>query len=134
QANEHLCQMLGYEQDQLLGLTMQGISRQSDVGVVNDGLRRLLDGESQSFQTEQRWTHRLGNELVMLLSVKLVHDAANQPLYFVVHVQDITQRTRIEDSLRENEEIFRTLAESTSVGFFIYRDASFVYVNSAASE
>jgi diguanylate cyclase (GGDEF)-like protein/PAS domain S-box-containing protein len=45
-------------------------------------------------------------------------------------IMDITERKTIEQELIDSEAKFRTIAESTTVGFFIYQER-FVYVNQA---
>ncbi len=45
--------------------------------------------------------------------------------------EDITERRRAEDALKESEEWFRTLADTTSTAIFIYQGERFVYVNRA---
>jgi PAS domain S-box-containing protein len=44
---------------------------------------------------------------------------------------DITERQRVEQTLRDSEETFRTLMEATSAGIFFYRGDRFSFVNSA---
>jgi PAS domain S-box-containing protein len=48
--------------------------------------------------------------------------------------RDITERKRAEAALRAREDLFRTLAESTSAGIFIYRGENNVYVNPTSAE
>lgn len=45
--------------------------------------------------------------------------------------QDIAERKRAEEALRQSEAKFRALAESTSTAIFIYQDKRFTYVNPA---
>lgn len=47
---------------------------------------------------------------------------------------DITERKRIESALRESEEKFRVLAETTSSAIFIYQNGRFRYVNPATEK
>lgn len=49
---------------------------------------------------------------------------------FVGTIIDVTERKTIEQELIESEAKFRTIAESTTVGFFIYQE-HFLYVNQA---
>lgn len=48
--------------------------------------------------------------------------------------RDITERKKAEESLRESEEKFRKLAESTNTAIFIYKKTKFIYVNKATEK
>ena len=49
-------------------------------------------------------------------------------------VRDITKRKRIEESLRESEQLFRTIAERTDMGILILQNDGLVYMNEQFSE
>jgi len=55
-------------------------------------------------------------------------------LYLVGQAQDISDRKRAEEALRESELKFRTLVEQSLVGVYIIQDDRFVYVNRRAAE
>ncbi|MBP8976233.1 MAG: PAS domain S-box protein, partial [Bacteroidetes bacterium] len=52
----------------------------------------------------------------------------------ILIARDISDRKRIEQELRESEEWFRRLADTTSTAIFIYQGKYFVYVNKATCE
>lgn len=53
---------------------------------------------------------------------------------FHITTKDITESKRAEEALREGEEKFRILTESSFVGIFIFQDSIFKYVNPAVAE
>jgi PAS domain S-box-containing protein len=48
----------------------------------------------------------------------------------IEHVRDCSDRRAIEEKLRQNEALFRTLADTAGVGIFIVKNGKFAYVNS----
>jgi diguanylate cyclase (GGDEF)-like protein/PAS domain S-box-containing protein len=99
QVNRSLCEILGYQEEELLGKTFQDITHPDDLDVDLDNLRRMLTGETRTYQTEKRYLHREGHVVWILLSVSLVHDEEGEPLYFISQIQDITDRKALEERL-----------------------------------
>lgn len=49
-------------------------------------------------------------------------------------VNDISERKRSEQALKESEDLFKTLAEQSPVGIYVYKDNRFAYTNPRAAE
>jgi PAS domain S-box-containing protein len=47
----------------------------------------------------------------------------------IENIRDITEQKKVEHDLRQSEELFRSLAETASVGIFIIKKSKFCYVN-----
>lgn len=94
--NQALCKMVGYEAAELTTKDFQSITHVDDLAADLDLVRRLLAGEIPSYQMEKRYLHKLGAVVWIRLSVALVRDGHDQPVHFVVHVEDITERKKAE--------------------------------------
>ena len=112
--NRSLCEILGYPERELLEKTFQEITYPDDLEVDLEHLRRLLVGEVRTFQTEKRYLHQDGHVVWALLSVSVVHDEEDEPLYFVSQIQDVTERKKVEKVIKESEERFRSLVQNSS--------------------
>jgi diguanylate cyclase (GGDEF)-like protein/PAS domain S-box-containing protein len=94
--NPALCEMLGYSADELAGITMTDLSHPDDLDATRRRFDELLRGESRSCCLEKRYRCRDGNYVWARVTVTAVSDAANKPLYFIAHVENITERKQIE--------------------------------------
>ncbi len=92
QVNAALCGMLGYSEAELLNKTWEEITHPDDLAVS----RRLVEqlrGDAQPFAEDQkRYLHRDGRAVWVRLRISVVRDAAGAILYYVAHVEDVTER------------------------------------------
>lgn len=114
--NDSYCKMLGYTEAEMLALTFQQVTHPDDV--VNDleYTQKLLNGEISSFHLEKRYLHKDGQVVWGLLSASVIQDSQQQALYLVSQIQDITDRKRTENHLRESEAWLRLALESAGMG------------------
>ena len=107
--NASLCKMVGYSEAELQQTTFQAITYPDDLHTDLTYVDMLLEGEIDHFQMEKRYIHRQGRLVWVNLSVSLVRDELNQPLYFVSLIENISQRKQVEQALQESEKQFRSL-------------------------
>jgi diguanylate cyclase (GGDEF)-like protein/PAS domain S-box-containing protein len=132
QTNRSLCEMLGYPEVELLGKTFQDITHPDDLDADLDQLRRMLVGEIRTYQMEKRYFHKEGHVVWALLSVSVVHGEEGEPLYFVSQIQNVSERKRAEDKLREADELYRNVVEQqTELVCRFLPDLTFTFVNNA---
>lgn len=97
--NPAICQTLGYRQDELLTRSFQDMLHPDDLGPALIHLDKLLNGDNHSSQLEQRYIHKLGHTVWMLVTISLIRGSQSDPLYLVCQFQDITRRKEAEDRL-----------------------------------
>jgi PAS domain S-box-containing protein len=97
--NRALCQMTGYDESEL-------ISRAGDITHPDDRAEesrlraRILSGELAAGRLEERYLHKQRHTIYVLLSIAAVdRDDAGRPVHFVAHVEDLTERKRVEQEL-----------------------------------
>ncbi|MES2936122.1 MAG: PAS domain S-box protein [Pseudomonadota bacterium] len=112
--NRAFCRMLGYTREELLARTVHDVTHPDDVAEDLRERRALLSGAKELYEREKRYLHKDGRVLWGCVTCSLVRDADGLPLHFIAQVQDITQRKRDEQALRESEERFRSLTMLSS--------------------
>ncbi len=99
--NGSLSTIFGYTMEELLTSNLQMLTHNDDHDkVLALHLRQLLTGERKSFQVEQKCYHKIVGKVVwVMLSGSLVRNVGGDPQYFIVQIQDITERKAVEQQL-----------------------------------
>jgi diguanylate cyclase (GGDEF)-like protein/PAS domain S-box-containing protein len=108
--NRSFCEFVGRDLDQMLGMRFQDITHPDDwAATVADG-RRILNGEKIDHEIEKRYVHADGSIVWGLLHTALVRDSDGEPLHFISHVVDITERKVAEYELISSTERLHSMA------------------------
>jgi PAS domain S-box-containing protein len=99
--NQALCRIVGYSAEDLLKIDFQAITHPDDLALDLHCVREMLDGKRTYYEMEKRYFHKSGRTIWVLLSVSLIRDESGRPLYFISQIQDITERKRLERTVRE---------------------------------
>jgi diguanylate cyclase (GGDEF)-like protein/PAS domain S-box-containing protein len=133
--NRALPELVGYDAEDLLGLTFQDITHPDDLEADLELVRQVIAGERRSYRMEKRYIRSDGEEVWVNLSVSMVRDDSGRPLYFVSQIEDVTERRRSQDALREAEDRFRSAFEEAPIGMAMNSiDGRFLKVNKAMCE
>lgn len=104
--NPACCDLLGYTEDDLRSLTFQAVSHPEDLPTDLAMVQQLINGEKNSFQIEKRYIRKDGEIIWTLLSVSLVRDMRQAPLYLLAQMQNITRQKQAEKLLiRVNQDL-----------------------------
>ncbi len=102
--NQRMCDIVGCTREELLGFNIQSLTHPEDLDADLQFMRRLVAGEIGScYSMEKRYLRKDQTLVWANLTVSLVRDAADEPLYFVSVVEDITRRKHAEIARQERE-------------------------------
>ena len=120
QVNAALCGMLSRPEEELLASTFKDITHPEDVDASVGHVQRIMSGDTESYQLENRYLHRDGHTVWVYLSVSAVRDTMGYPQYLIAHMQNITEQKQAGEALRESEERYRAVVERATDGIHIY--------------
>lgn len=98
-----------------------------------DRFERGLAGEKTPMYEAEIIT-REGNRIPIEVNVISMLDDQGKAIGRIGVARDITGRKQVETALRESEEKFRVLAESTPTAIMLYQDDRWIYANPAAEK
>lgn len=113
EVNPAFCQFLGYTMAELLKLTVEEITHPGDREMSRQQRSASLKGINNSYTYEKRYLRKDGSTVWGQVSSNWFHGEDGRPSYAVGLIQDITERKRMEEALRESEERFRRLYNDT---------------------
>lgn len=132
-ANPAMCRMLGLARDELIGNSPIIATYPEDFPQSTQEYYELITGKRNYYWSERRYVRKNGEVFWAHVTMSVVRDAKDQPIYLVGMVIDIDDRKRVLQELRESEARFRAIFDNTSVGMALMTlDRRIVAVNQAA--
>ena len=131
--NESFLKTTGYTQDEYAALSRW------DRHPSSEEAKRIFRMYDEVYRTgipvksfEYKNLHKNGATTFAEASISPIRDKSGKPIGFRIVGRDITDRKRAEEALRESEEKFRVLADSTPTAVALYQEDRWIYVNKAA--
>jgi PAS domain S-box-containing protein len=129
------CAMLGYEAQELVGRSFQDVTLPEDRAVGAELTRGVLAGSADAFQLEKRYVRKDGAIVWGHVNAALIRSDTGAPLHFVTQVQDITERKRADQALRDSENRFLSAFEFAAIGMaLVSPEGKWLKVNRAVCE
>ena len=98
--NSALSEMFGYSKEELKSITFQDITCPDDLEISQNVVKSLIGGKNEKLRFEKRYIRKNGCIMWADVSTFLLREN-NNPIYFITHIQDITERKQAEDELRQ---------------------------------
>jgi len=127
--NDAACRTLGYTREELVGMSIPDISPAYPSEKFAEHWHELREKGSVLFET----LHRAKDGRVYPVEIRANHVVFDGKEYNCAFATDITERKQAEESLRESEQKFRVLAETTPAAIILYQGENHIYVNPTAT-
>jgi diguanylate cyclase (GGDEF)-like protein/PAS domain S-box-containing protein len=102
--NQALCDILGYSEAELLGLSFEVATHPDDLEAGLAHFRELVEGGGSSYRMEKRYIHKSGRVIRAQLDVAILRDEQGRPQHFIAQVQDITERLQVQAELQQSKQ------------------------------
>jgi len=115
EVNPALCLIASYSREELTATDFQSITHPGDKDQDDRYLHLLFSRQIDNCQIEKRFVRKDKSIVWVQVNVSLVTDPENRPTYFVCQIQDITERKRAEEEIRQlNTDLERRVTERTA--------------------
>ena len=116
--NRALCEIVGYTSAELAGLTFQAITHPDDLDADLALAGQLARGEIPRYELGKRYIRKDGTIVDVQLSVSILRTREGAPLYYIVQIEDITERKRAEAALKDSEGRLTLALDSAQMGMW----------------
>lgn len=97
--NESVCDIFGYSRWELFSMDIHNIIYVEDLGVHEKKYEKLILGEIDKYRVKQRYFHKDGSIIWVLIYVSLVYFKEGRP-HMIWQFTDITSRQKNQDKLK----------------------------------
>lgn len=103
QANEKLCEILGYSRKALFQTRFQDMTHPDDAAIDQHYYEALLTGQLETATFEKRYLRKTGEPIWCHVTVSITQDE-RQPRCFIAFIEDITERKATELKLAHQKD------------------------------
>jgi PAS domain S-box-containing protein len=116
ESNRTLRQMLGYNGEEFRDMPFTQVTHPDDVSLDSHLFTELISGQRDDYHIEKRYYGKDGRLVWGNLTVSLVRDESGEPLFGIGMVEDITERKRAEEALRQTQGALAHLSRVMTMG------------------
>jgi PAS domain S-box-containing protein len=106
-ANNVLCDMVGYSEQELMERTPLDITDPDDLN-LSEQLAQEMRSDTGHSCVEKRYINKNGDVLWATRTGCIIRDEIGKPQHFLIMIEDISERKRAEEALRENKRELET--------------------------
>jgi diguanylate cyclase (GGDEF)-like protein/PAS domain S-box-containing protein len=129
--NNKGCEILGYSEDEIIGKNWfkNFLPAKYRTSVKTRFKQFICEGLTRSQYSENPVMTKQGTERIIAWHSTLLQNEKSKIVGTICSGEDITERVRAEQNLKESELKYRVLTDSSLTGIFIHQNNKYVYVN-----
>lgn len=129
EANQSLCEMLGYSEQELQQITYQQLTHPDDLAQSQVDTIALINGQVPYLKTERRYLHSKGYYIWTRLTTNVVRSHSGNALYYLAQVENINEQKKSE---RQITLLTFALDRIHEAAYLMDMEGKFQYVNQEA--
>ncbi|MCB8965682.1 MAG: PAS domain S-box protein [Ardenticatenaceae bacterium] len=127
QINQPFCKDTQFSAAELMNMTIGDIIHPDDMAKNALTLQNLQQGQINTLREEIRYHTKNGESRWAAINASNIYDVQNQLIYYLMQMQDITDRKNIEDELRASQDMLQTVMDNIPQSIF-WKDRNSVYL------
>jgi PAS domain S-box-containing protein len=128
-ANQRLAEIVGYPASELRGRVFGDLAHPDDRAKDTDLVASLLRGEIPRYELPKRYVRKDGVIVDILLSASLLRGADGAPRLFIIQVQDLREKKRLEAQLAVSDKMASIGTLASGIAHEINNPLSHVLLN-----
>ncbi|MBN1191516.1 MAG: PAS domain S-box protein [Dehalococcoidales bacterium] len=130
--NPALCRMLGYREVELTFRTLTDIAHPDDISKNIEYAGKVYREEIERYETLKRCICKDGTTIWGMMTIYAVRQSDGEFHYFMVFIEDVTERKLAEEALRESEDFNSSILNNAPNPIYVIEpDTAVKYVNEA---
>jgi len=112
-ANKSFFDMIGYDEKEVLESRFEDILHPEELSTTGDLMQLFLSLEKPEEPIHKRLVCKNGRTIWVAMVISLIGDSEGAPSYFIAHFSDITEQKRIEEGIKDEERLYRSLVDGS---------------------
>jgi PAS domain S-box-containing protein len=121
-ANSAFCRMIGYSEEELLGMTFRNFTHPDNIGPDEVGIFLLVAKKIPIYRTEKKYIRSDGVVMWGAATITLIRNKKDEVQFLFAMVEDITSRKAAEAELEKSFSLEKATLESTADGILVVDD------------
>ncbi|WP_340203513.1 PAS domain S-box protein [Ascidiimonas sp. W6] len=114
EVNNTFCELMGYNPDELLSTNFLDITHKDDLEEDRKAMKYLKEGTIPFTHLQKRYIHKNGEHIQVVLSVSMVRNEFENPLYYVAQILDVTPMVKTQKALQQTLAKLEAILEASS--------------------